>query len=123
MMAWAFLESLLLTGALMLVSAILPAKWFREGFVYKGFVLIVIATITSILFQKNLNGVLPPPETLTLYWVVPVVLTLVIIGAVQMMPRAQTVLLNLADRVSIMLFLYVPIGLLSLMVVALGNLL
>jgi hypothetical protein len=123
MMAFAFLESLLLAGVLTLLSAILPSKWLRDGFAYKGFIFIVIATIAAIIFQKNLKGVLPPLQTLTLYWVVPLVLTIVIIAAVQMMPRARNILLNLADRVSIMLFLYIPIGLLSLMVVALRNLL
>lgn len=122
MMAWAFLESLLVTGLLILLAAILPSRWLRDGFAYKGFIFIAVATAAAILFQKNLKGALPSPDTLTLYWFVPLALIAVLIAAVQMMPRARDVLLNLADRVSIMLFLYVPIGLLSLMIIVLGNL-
>jgi len=123
MMAFAFLESLLVAGVLALLSAIMPSKWLREGFAYKGLIFMVIATIAAIIFQKNLEEVLPPLQVLTLYWVTPLVLTAIIIGVVQRMPRARSILLNLADRFSIMLFVYVPIGLLSLMVVALRNLL
>lgn len=123
MMGFAFLESLLVTGVLALLSAILPAQWLRDGFAYKGFILMVVATTAAIIFQRNLEGELPPPQILALYWVVPLVLTVVIIGAIQVRPRAQSILLKLADRISIMLFLYVPIGLLSLIVVTLGNLL
>jgi hypothetical protein len=120
-MAWAFLESLIITGVLTVLSAILPSKWFRDGFSYKGFIFLVTATAAAILFQKNLKGVLPPPQILMLYWLIPLLLTVSVIVVVQMIPRARNILLNLADRVSIMLFLYVPIGLLSLMVVVLGS--
>lgn len=123
MMAFAFLESLLVTGVLVFVSALLPSRWLKEGFAYKGFVLVLAVTVAAIIFQKNLEGKLPSPGILTLYWVAPLALASLIIGFVQMIPRARAILINLADRVSIMLFVYVPIGLLSLMVVALGNLL
>jgi len=123
LMAFALLESLLVVGGLTLLSVILPSKWLRDGFAYKSFIIIVIATIAAIILQKNWKGVLPPPYILALYWLRPLLLTVGIISAVQMMPRARNILINLADRVSIMLFLYVPIGLLSLIVVALRNLL
>lgn len=123
MMAFAFLESLLVTGTLVLLSGILPSKWLRDGFAYKGFILIVMATIAAIILQRNLKGELPPPPMLMLNWILPLVLTVAIIVAVQGIPRLRSIVLNLADRVSIMLFLYVPIGIFSLIVVVLGNLL
>jgi hypothetical protein len=123
LMAFALLESLLVTGVVTLLSAILPANWFRDGFAYKGFIFLAIATIAAIIFQRNLKGILPPPQILALYWLIPLVVTVVIIGAVQMRPRVQNLLLSVADRISIMLFLYIPIGLLSLILVTLENLL
>jgi predicted branched-subunit amino acid permease len=122
-MAWALLESLLVTGVLTLLSAILPSNWFRDGFAYKGFIFIAIATIAAIIFQRSLKGILPPPQIQALYWLVPLVFIVVIIGAVQTRPRLRNILLSVADRISIMLFLYIPVGLLSLMVVTLRNLL
>jgi hypothetical protein len=65
----------------------------------------------------------PASDILALYWFVPLVLAAILIFVVQRTPRARGILLSLADRVSIMLFLYVPIGLLSLVVVLVGILL
>jgi hypothetical protein len=123
MMAWAFLESLLVTGLLTLLAMLMPSRWLRDGFAYKGFVLTAVATAAVILFQRNLKGSVPASDILALYWFVPLVLAAILIFVVQRTPRARGILLSLADRVSIMLFLYVPIGLLSLVVVLVGILL
>jgi hypothetical protein len=123
MMAFAFLESLLVTGTLALLSVILPSKWLKDGFAYKGLILVLIGTIASIIFQENLKAVFPPAHVLVLHGGLPLIAAVVMIGVVQKMPRVQRVLLNIGERLSIMLFLYVPIGLLSIVVVALGNLL
>ena len=123
MMAFAFLESLLVTGVLVTLSAILPYKWLSDGFAYKGFIAMVMATIAAIILQRTLQGNLPTLPVLTLIWFTPLVWLVVFILWVQRMPRVQKVLINIADRISIMLFLYVPIGITSLIVVAVGNLL
>lgn len=71
MMAFAFLESLLVTGVLVMLSAILPPKWLRDGFVFKGFILIGMATIAAIILQRTLQGELPSVPILTLIWFTP----------------------------------------------------
>lgn len=123
MMAFALLESLALTGLLVLLSIILPTSWLRDGFAFKGFVIAVIATVTSILFQKSLSDDYPSALVLAVSVIVPVLLTAALIAAVRSVPRVQNILLNIQDRVLIMLFIYVPIGLLSLMAVLYRNLL
>jgi hypothetical protein len=123
MMAFAFLESLLVTSVLVTLSAILPYKWLSDGFAYKGFVVMVMATVAAIILQRTMQGELPSLPILTLIWFTPLVWIAVFIKWVQKQPRIQNVLINIADRISIMLFLYVPIGITSLIVVALGNLL
>ena len=122
-MAFAFLESLLVTSALVLLSAILPSNWLRHGFVYNGLITIVMGTIAAIILQRTLQGHLPAPPILTLIWFTPLVWTAVFIILVQRKPRVQDMLLDIAERISIMLFVYVPIGFLSLVVVAVRNLL
>jgi hypothetical protein len=117
MMAFAFLESLLVTGALVLLSAILPSNWMRDGFVYKGLIAILMATIAAIILQRTLQGQLPALPILTLIWFTPLVWAAVFIILAQSKPRVQSVLLDIADRISIMLFIYVPLGILSLVVV------
>lgn len=123
MMAFAFLESLLVTGLLAVLSAILPPKWLQDGFGYKGFICMVMATIAAIILQRTLKGELPPVQILLLIGFASLVWTVVIIMLAERTPRVQNVLIDVADRLSIMLFLYVPIGLVSLIVVTLRNLL
>ena len=121
-MAFAFLESLIVTSTLVLLSAILPSNWLRAGFVYKGFIVITMATAAAVILQRTLQGQFPTLPILTLIWFTPLVWTVIFIILTQRKPRVQHILLDIAERISIMLFIYVPIGLLSLVIVALRNL-
>ena len=51
MMAFALLESVLVVGFLVALSAILPSGWLRSGFAYKAFLIVVVATAAMILFE------------------------------------------------------------------------
>ena len=123
MMAFAFLESLAATGFLVLLSMILPAGWLKEGFAFKGLIIIVIATATSVLFQNFLEGEYPSMLMLAAGSILPLLLIAALIAVVRNRPKVQTLLLNIQDRILIMLFIYVPIGLLSLMSIMYRNLL
>jgi hypothetical protein len=122
-MAFAFLESLVATGILVLLSAIFPSSWLRDGFAYKGFVILVIATIDALAFQKSLGDVYPPARTLLLLSVIPLVLIVVLLLALRSTPRLQNILINVQDRFQILLFVYIPIGIISLIAVTFRNLL
>lgn len=122
MMAFAFLESLLITGVLVALSAILPSKWLRDGFAYKGLIVIALATAFSILLQRTLHGEYPDLPVLTLIWFIPLIWIVVFIILAERKPRVQRILLEIAERISILLFLYIPIGMISLIVVMVGNL-
>ena len=121
MMAFAFLESLLITGILVLLSAILPSNWLRNGFAFKAFIVIVMATASAILLQRTMQGTMPALPVLTLIWFTPLVWAVIFIILAQRKPRVQSILLEIAERISIMLFIYVPIGLISLIAVTVGN--
>lgn len=123
MMAFALLESLALTGILVLLSLILPSSWLRDGFAVKGLIIIVIATAASIIFQNSLDDNYPSALLLAASILVPLALMVGAILAVRSMPRLQTLLTNIQDRVLVMLFIYVPMGLLALLVVMYRNLL
>lgn len=123
MMAFALLESLAVTGFLVLLSALLPSSWLKNGFAYKGFVILVIATIDAILFQKVLEDEYPSILILALFSIVPLVLIAILIRVLQSMPKVQNLLVNIQDRFLVLLFVYVPIGLVSLITVTVRNLL
>jgi hypothetical protein len=122
MMAFAFLESLLVTSGLALAAVILPSKWLRIGFAYKGFVFVVVGSIAAFILQKNLRYEFPSKQLLVLNLVFPLILIALCIAAAHVMGPLRKVLLDIQDRISIMLYVYVPIGLASLAVVAFRNL-
>jgi hypothetical protein len=123
MMSVALLESIAVTILLVLLSVVLPPGWLREGFAYKGFVIIAIVTAASILFQKFLPDDYPSTLMLAVSAVVPIVLIVALIAVGQSFPRLRSLLLDVQDRISIMLYIYVPIGILSMLVVFIRNLL
>ena len=123
MMAFAFLESLLITGILVLLSAMLPPNWLKNGFAFKGLIVIVMGTASAILLQRTMQGTLPTLSVLNLIWFTPLVWTVIFIILAQRKPRVQSILLEIAERSSIMLFLYVPVGIISLIAITVGYLL
>lgn len=122
MMAFTLLESLVLTVLLVLLGVILPAGWLREGFAFKGFIIVIVATGTSILFQTQLDSNFPHPLVLLLFILVPIGLAIVLITRIRSMPKVYNLIHNIQDRILIMLFVYVPLGVLSLVFVLYKNL-
>ena len=123
MMAFALLESLAVTGILVLVSAILPSGWLKDGFGYKGFIILVIASVDAILLQNSLENVFPPVPTLALLALAPIVLSVAVILFIRSRPRVQNLLVSVQDRFLVMLVIYLPIGLISIVAVTFRNLL
>lgn len=123
MMATALLESLLVTAVLVLLSAILPTSWLREGFAYKSFIVLLVLTGASIYLQQVLRSTWPSIQILTIAWVAPVAAIALIMALVHLSPRFKRILLDVQDRLSIMLYVYIPLGIVSLFAVMLNFLL
>ena len=132
MLAFALLESILVTGGLVLVSMLLPPKWFKSGFAYKGFLLILAATIGLILFQgyykigffQNLmrndySDFIPILAGLmigilvlsSLYWLF------------HIKPRYQHYLSVIIEQFGVFSYIYLPLGVIGIMVVMIRNIL
>jgi len=123
MMAFALLESLIVVGGLCLLGALLPPKWLRDGFAYKGFVVVAVGAVAAVRFQRALRNTYPPVQTLMIYLLVPLAIMAIVIIVAQNAENIRRVLLDISDRFSIMLYVFLPIGLVSLFVVVARNLL
>lgn len=124
MMAFTLLESLAVTALLTLSSTVLPSAWLKEDFAFKSFVILIIATSASILFQKLLLGhEFPPVALIAAFLLVPAALSVGLILLIRSMPRVYKIIGTIEDRLQIMLFIYVPLGLFALLVVLYQNLL
>ena len=125
MMGFALLESLLVTFGLGLLSLILPVPWFRNGFIYKSFITLLVGGGAMLWLENTImswNNRFPPVELLLAFAGVTVGLWVVLLLLFHYIKPLQKALLFIADRIGVMAYLYVPLGLLGLVVVLLRNL-
>jgi len=121
-MAFALVESLLVTGILLLVSAVLPERWFRDGFAYKGFILILVTSITMIALQGMLGDFMPWLETLYRLFGIAAIALITLIFVFHSFPRLQNFLLLVEERLQIFLYVYIPLGVMGALIVLIRNL-
>jgi hypothetical protein len=113
-----FFESLVVLAIPVFLAVVLPKKWFYDLFVARGAALILPGLVymmyVAFQFQSKLDY---PSEILNWY---PAVLALVIILAflVGRVPFLCKALETLGDRATVFLYLSIPIGLVSILAVA-----
>jgi len=122
MMGIALLESAIIMLVLLFLAVILPKGWFRDGFAYKASLLTLVVGGTMIYLQSILNFRLPPVRTLTVISVLPLAVWLVLVFLAMKVRRFRVILDFILDRVSVFLYLYVPLGIIGLVVVVFRNL-
>jgi hypothetical protein len=121
-MTFAFLESMLVCGLLVLLSGLLPTAWFRIGFVHKAFLLFIFVAAGSIVLQNSfVDGllILDTSQTRLMYigTGLGLLLLLGLLVLVHKVIRLQKLLEFLVDQVSVMLFLFLPLDAIGLVVV------
>ncbi len=131
MLAFALLESALVMGFLLLLSVVLPSQWFQQGFAYKGFVVILVTTIASIMFESwyqveffkdimagDTSSI--PPFIVGL--IVAIIALFALLWAFRALPWLQKISRLVMEQLSIFTYIYVPLGVLGLAVVLFRNL-
>ncbi len=122
-MVFAFLETLLCAGLLVVLAGVLPSKWLRKGFVYKGFLIVLAAVIGAIFLQNSISYgefAYAGSKAYLLYEYIGGGL-IVFAGLwvlVAKVGRVQRWIVFLVDQISIMLFIYLPLDVIGLAVVA-----
>ncbi len=118
-MTFAFFESLLVCLIFLFVSALLPASWLRLGFVHKSFLLLVFAIVGAVILQKSFaDGVLVTNAAMPYLGLGAGLLLLsglLILDARVL--HLQRVLVDLAERISVMLLVFLPLDAFGLAVV------
>lgn len=132
MLAFALVESIVITGGLVIVSMVLPSNWLRTGFAYKGFLIVLVATIGFILFQgyykigffqnlvKNDYSNFQP----VLAGLIVGVLCLVgLFWVFHVKPSFQHYLSKFIEQFTLFGYIYIPLGIIGLLMVLVRNLL
>ena len=125
--AVALIESLLLFGFVLFVSLIMPRRIFRDQFIAQGSLVVIACTIWALIlkFQSESSGSRDLIEVSA--WILIFLLSLLLIAVVssflmQRYPRGKSMLEAIADRMIIFAWIYVPVGLVSLAIVLVRNL-
>lgn len=121
MMVVNLIESILVLLAPILMSIILPQKWFYDKFVTKGTLLVLSGLGYLIYFNDHLNSQTPFP--LELVYRTPVI-ALALISLVFLIDWTgflDKILNELTNRLIIFLYISIPVSLISLLIVLVRN--
>jgi hypothetical protein len=122
--AFALLESLLVLLLLIVLGFLLPAPFFRDKFAAQGSVTVFVASCWAVVFQSLRGEVRAWSLGESLFWFALSLLTIgvscVMIYRLECLERAVGAF---AERLTVLLYLYVPLSLVGLIVVAARNIL
>jgi hypothetical protein len=123
-LSFALMESIGLTLILLVISFVLPLKWFRDLFIPRSVWLAVIWLVSLMLFFQRLSGSGLGLSILVEFypWIgVTVLIALLASFAAGRIRLLKTVSMWFADQAIIFLFLFIPASLIGLVVVAVRN--
>ncbi len=130
MFAFALFESLLVTGALIALASLLPQRSLRDGFAYKSFLIILVATAAMIAFENYyrvgyFKDIMAGDDSSIPPFVIGVVTSIlslaVLLWLFHIKPRLQKYAAFIMEQFSVFMYIYVPLGLLGLIVVIVRN--
>jgi len=125
-LAFALFESLLILGFLSLLSLIFPVKIFRDNFITQACTLVLAASIGAVVLQENIDLVYHLKIRELIFYPLVMLLGVVILVFVlafvfDRLSAITRLITTIADRMTIFSFLYVPLGLIALVVVIIRN--
>ena len=121
MVAVNFLESILVLFAPLGINLILPQKWFYDRFESRSVSLVLFGLGYLTYLKNQLSVDAPFPLTLVRWLPAAFVAILVLVFLVDRVAFLRQALVALATRLTVFLYLVVPISILSLLVVLFRN--
>jgi hypothetical protein len=115
------IESILVLLAPLLLSVILPKKWFYDRFIPKGILLVLLGLAYDMYFDSQLQYQTTFPVELV--YCTPAI-AIAILGLVFLIDRFRfldRILAELSSRLPIFLYIAIPVSLVALLVVLIRN--
>jgi hypothetical protein len=116
-----FLESILVLLAPVFMSIILPQKWFHDRFVTKGILLVSLGLGYLLYFDGKIQADAPFPYELAKWTPLIFVPILALVFLLDRVGFIGRILEELADRLTIFLYIFVPLTAVSLLIVLIRN--
>jgi hypothetical protein len=117
------IESLLVLLAPILMSIVLPRNWFYERFVTRGTLFVLSGFSYLIFFNTHLNTLDPFPLKMVYWTPVIVLVILALVFLIDWLGFLDKILNGLADRLTIFVYISIPVSIVSLLVVVFRNIL
>jgi hypothetical protein len=115
------LESILVLLVPLALSIILPRKWFYNRFKTRSISLVLFGLGFLIYLNKNLHADAPFPLTLVRWMPVASIAILVFVILVDQVSFLRRILDELANRLTVFLYISIPVSVIALLVVLVRN--
>lgn len=120
---FAFVESLAVVTGIVLLALVLPSRLFRETFVPTGTAIVLLTALWAMVAQFNDSTLRELPMRMLAVWFMLYLATIVVAWfLLYRSPRLRRAVQTLAERMSVLLYLYIPLSALSLLVILWRNL-
>jgi len=121
MLSFSLVESIVLFMLLLVVVVSLPGAWLRNGFSWKAGLLILALSAFSLFLQSSITFRLPSAKALIIASALIVTGLFTLWFLCAKYQRVRTVTELTMENFSIFVYLYLPLGLLSVLIVILRN--
>ena len=122
MMVVNLIESVLVLLAPIVMSIILPQKWFYDRFITRGTLLVLLGLGYLIYFDNHLQYQKPFPLDLV-YWTPAIAAAILVLAfLIDWLGFLDRILKELTNRLIIFLYISIPVSLISLLIVLIRNL-
>lgn len=115
------IESTLVLLVPILLSLLLPAKWYFERFTTKSMWLLLLGLGYWAYFNKNFQAEAPFPMEMFKWIPAAAVAILCLTFLLDQVTFLRKVIMELADRLVIFLYIFLPVAFISLLVVVIRN--
>jgi hypothetical protein len=116
-----FLESIVILLALIILSIILPGRWFFDRFVTKSVLLVSLGLWYLGYIASHISAEAPYPYDLIRWSPAVAVLIFALVFLLDQVGFLRKIILGLADSLIVFLFISIPISVISLLVVIVRN--
>lgn len=122
MMAFALLESLLVMALLLGVAMILPGTWLRQGFSRKAAVIVLVVAAVMVYLQSILTFQLPSWQETAVGAGAAMLFFFTLLILLAKTERFRNLFDDVLERFKIFSMIYLPLGVIGLVVATLRNL-
>ena len=116
------LESLVVLSAPVILSLVLPQKWFHDRFMPRALILVMLGLGYMLFLDKQIQPYIPFPYELVKWTPAVLIFILALVFVLDRFHFLGNLLEKLADSLTIFLYILIPASLLSLVVVLIRNL-